>query len=130
MTDPVASGASPLTALLAAAAAETRFPPNSRYRGVATATHTAADGRSVPYLLRRFPPRPGSLTTLGIHAVGEGERLDHVAAQHFGDPELFWRVCDANAALHPEDLERPGAELRIASPGGPLGGAAGGGSLG
>jgi len=46
-----------------------------------------------------------------------GERLDHIAAHYFGDPELFWRICDANRAMRPEELtETEGRRLLITLP--------------
>ena len=34
-----------------------------------------------------------------------------------GDPEQFWRICDANDAMHPLDMtSEPGRILRIAVP--------------
>ena len=79
------------------------FPPNSRYAGVGTATLTTADGRNVAYLLRRFVPPPGQFAVIVEHVVGDGERLDVIAYNAFGDPELFWRLCDANNALDPDE---------------------------
>ena len=39
------------------------------------------------------------------------------AAQTIGDPELFWRICDANRAMRPEDLtDVPGRRLVITLP--------------
>lgn len=80
------------------------FPANSRYRGVDTETLATPDGRTVVYLLRRFVPPPESLALVQQHVVTQGDRLDNLAAQYFGDPELFWRMCDANAAMRPDDL--------------------------
>jgi gamma-glutamyltranspeptidase/glutathione hydrolase len=38
-------------------------------------------------------------------------------AQYLGDPEQFWRLCDANAAMHPEELtDAIGRTLRITLP--------------
>ena len=34
----------------------------------------------------------------------DGDRLDNVSAQYLGDPEQFWRLCDANNAMEPEEL--------------------------
>jgi hypothetical protein len=51
------------------------------------------------------------------HTVTQGERLDHLTARYLGDPTLFWRVCDANGALHPLELEELGRVVRIALPG-------------
>jgi hypothetical protein len=51
------------------------------------------------------------------HSVAEGERLDNITAQYLGDPEQFWRLCDANDAMRPEELtETVGRRLRITLP--------------
>lgn len=93
------------------------FPPTSRYHGVETATVETHDGRLVVYLRRRFVPQPERFALLHEHTVTAGERLDHIAAAHLGDPEQFWRVCDANGALRPEELtETIGRRLRITLP--------------
>ena len=47
------------------------------------------------------------------HRVMNGERLDHIAWQHFRDAERFWRICDANRGLWPDDLLAEAAILRI-----------------
>jgi hypothetical protein len=104
----------PIEALLLAGAAANRFPPNSRYHGLPMATTTLSDGRQVVYLRRRFVPRPEALALLYEVRVAQGDRLDNLAAAHLGDPELFWRICDANAAMRPDELtEEVGRELRI-----------------
>ena len=93
------------------------FPPNSRYYTIETATLTKSDGRTIVYLKRRFSPPPESLALLEEHLVTQGERLDNIAAQRIGDPEQFWRICDANAALRPQELtEEIGRRLRITLP--------------
>jgi hypothetical protein len=93
------------------------FPSNSRYSGVATASLTLPDGRTVAYLLRRFVPQASAFVTLSTYSVVQGDRLDNIAADQLGDPELFWRLCDANNALRPEELtETVGRSLRITLP--------------
>ena len=93
------------------------FPINSRYYGVETAELKTASGEIVVYLRRRFVPQPERFELLEVHTVTEGERLDHIAAKHLGDPEQFWRICDANRAMHPDDLtETIGRKLRITLP--------------
>jgi hypothetical protein len=93
------------------------FPPTSRYYGLETATLTTADRQVIVYLRRRFVPSPDRFALLLEHVVSEGERLDQVTAQYLGDPEAFWRVADANAAMRPEALtETPGRRLRITLP--------------
>ena len=100
------------------AAPVTAYPPNSRYYRTETSSFADAAGRQIVYLQRRFLPRPDAFQVLFEHAVVAGDRLDLLAAEHLGDPLLFWRLCDANGAMRPNELldeanSRPG-EHRIA----------------
>jgi hypothetical protein len=98
------------------------FPPNSRYVTTPTSVFTAPDGRSFAFLKRRFLPDPSVFFVMQRHTVTAGERLDNIAAQAFGDPELFWRICDANNALRPEDLTATiGRVLNLTLPAGIMG---------
>jgi hypothetical protein len=108
----------PLQALLAPNALKTTlFPANSRYHGIDTATLDTPDGRTIRYVRRRFVPAPERLALLAEHTVLSGDRLDNLAAHYLADPEQFWRLCDANRALRPEELtETVGRRLRIALP--------------
>jgi hypothetical protein len=95
------------------------FAANSRYAGVETATWTRTDGLTVRYVKRRFIPAPDNFATLQEHRVEENDRLDNIAAKHFSDPELYWRLCDANGAMNPAELTtESGRRLRIALPAG------------
>ena len=107
-----------LDALLRNAAAGTPpFPANSRDHGTGVAVHVRPDGRTVAHLQRRVVPPPERFATIAEHAVREGERPDHLAARHFGDPELFWRLADANGVLWPDELvETLGRRVRITLP--------------
>jgi hypothetical protein len=99
------------------------FPPNSRYHGIGTTTIETADGREVVHLRRRFVPPSSRFSMLTEHTVAEGDRLDNLAAHHFGDPLLYWLICDANDALRPRDLlAEIGRRLRITLPEGIPGG--------
>jgi hypothetical protein len=104
-------------------AATSLFPANSRYHGLAVAKLTRPDGQDVVFLRRRFLPSPERFSTVRDYAVRQEDRLDLIAARDFGDPELFWRLCDANGALRPEELlEELGRRLRITLPEGVPGG--------
>jgi hypothetical protein len=93
------------------------FPPTSRYYGLDTATITAADGSTVIYVRRRFLPQPERFALLQEHEVTQGERLDNLTAKYLGDAEQYWRICDANAAMRPDDLTATiGRRLRITLP--------------
>lgn len=86
------------------------FAPGSRYEYVPEAEAVSAGGRTVVYkLLRTFPP--GSPAARAVE-VADGDRLDLIAARVYGDPEQFWRICDANGALRADELEEAGRRLR------------------
>jgi hypothetical protein len=94
-----------------------QFPPTSRYFGLETAIWEGPDGKQYIYVKRRFLPSPDRFSLLQEHVVAAGDRLDNLAAQYLGDPEQFWRIADANAAMRPEALtEEPGRRLRITLP--------------
>lgn len=94
-------------------------PPGSRYRTVDVAKLQLPDGRTIAYLRRRFVPPAESFALVREHLVRAGERLDQVAALHLGDPEQFWQIADANAAVAPEELtDVAGRRLRITLPAG------------
>jgi nucleoid-associated protein YgaU len=114
MTDPLKT----LDAILqGASVGPQQFAPNSRYYGLPTATLTTADGRLLSYLTRRFVPAPESFSMQQVYTVVQNDRLDSIAAKYFGDPVLYWRICDANRALRPAELtETIGTQLSITLP--------------
>ena len=93
------------------------FLPESRYYGIASVQMTNPDGTTLVYLRRRFLPQPEQLSLLQEHSIVEGDRLDNLAAQYIGDPTQYWRICDANGAMRPDELiETIGRRLRITLP--------------
>jgi hypothetical protein len=97
------------------------FQPTSRYHDVETVKMTVRNSRGeariVSYKRRRFVPSGAMMTTLAEHTVAQGDRLDNLAARYVGDPEQFWRICDANNVLRPEELtEEVGRAVRIGLP--------------
>ncbi len=93
------------------------FPLTSRYYNVDTAVFADADGNQIVYLQRRFLPDPDTFALLQEHVITQGERVDQIAAQYLGDPEQFWRLCDSNGVLYPEQLvETIGKHVRITLP--------------
>lgn len=90
------------------------FFRGSRYEAVPNTELTTADGRMIRYKRLRFIPE-----TRGVlpYLVSQSDRLDLIAYKFYQDPEQFWRVCDANLALRPEDLvDKPGHRLLIPMP--------------
>lgn len=108
---------SPLETLLQIEKKYSQFPPNSRYYGLDTLALERPDVKMIIYLPRRFIPGPEQFALLNEHQVLEGERVDAIAARYLGDPEQFWRICDANGAMKPGELtELAGRKLRITLP--------------
>lgn len=83
------------------------FDAKSRYADsrLETLTTTLADGRRVSYKKPRIVPAlaPEELATEEI--AEPGERLDRFAARVMGDPELAWRLLDANEVMDPLRLD-------------------------
>lgn len=77
------------------------FFKGSRYAKVGEATITDSKGRTIRYKKTRFIAQTSA--QLG-HRLSQGERLDHLAHRYYQDAERFWRICDANTALWPDDL--------------------------
>jgi len=93
------------------------FEPNSRYYTVEKATYAAEDGEEITYVKRRFLPHGAAQPHLVDVVVADGDRLDLIADRILGDPEQFWRICDANDAMNPFDLTaEPGVTLRVNVP--------------
>lgn len=93
------------------------FEHTSRYYQIETAHLTASDGRTIAYKRRRFLPQGESLPLLVEVVVSQNDRLDLIAARTLGDPEQFWRICDANDALDPLELTaEPGTIIRVPIP--------------
>lgn len=93
------------------------FAPTSRYHGIKTATLESPDGTVIVYVRRRFLPQFDRLVLVQEYQVKQGDRLDNLAAQFIGDPEQFWRICDANTPMRPDELtETIGRRLRITLP--------------
>jgi hypothetical protein len=95
------------------------FDSTSRYAKIATTKLTVTDrdgtSREIRYVRRRFLPASDEMPTLVEHTGTQGERLDRITARYVGDPAQFWRVCDANNVLRPDELtDEVGRVIRIA----------------
>jgi hypothetical protein len=93
------------------------FDETSRYASLETAHLTTPDGRVIAYVRRRFLPQGDAMPLLVAVTVTQGDRLDLIAARALGDPEQYWRVCDANDAMNPAELTQElGRTLRVPVP--------------
>jgi hypothetical protein len=87
------------------------FASGSRYERVPQAVYVGRSGRPIPYvLLRTFPAHAPTERTIVLR---DGDRLDLVSFRFYGDPEQYWRICDGNRVLRPEDVEVAGRRLLI-----------------
>jgi hypothetical protein len=86
------------------------FFKGSRYESVPEGVFTDARGRQIPFKLLRIIADAPSLQT---HAVQSLDRLDMIAFKYYDDPEQFWRVCDANLTMLPDELLEVGERLLI-----------------
>jgi hypothetical protein len=77
------------------------FDGKSRYATLESYTVKDQRGRDVTVV--PVPPAPRQ-SLLGIHALRQGERLDHLAAKYLLDPAGFWRIAERNEAMLPEAL--------------------------
>lgn len=89
------------------------FPPNSRYRDVPLRTRTLADGTVETYVGRRIIPAMERYQPLDRRRLRGGDRIDRIAADSFGDPEQYWRICDANGDQDPAQAAAPEGRLLL-----------------
>jgi nucleoid-associated protein YgaU len=109
------------------------FEPSSRYSSCEDAIIEIDEGmtpnknqqqqksgtnkRQVLYKKRRILPNSEEMTLLQEVTVRAGDRLDLISNHILGDPQQFWRICDANDAMYPPELtSKPGKVLKISSP--------------
>lgn len=87
--------------------------PNSRYYAVALRSRTLADGTVVSFAGRRIIPATERYRPLDRHRCIGTDRIDGVAAAFFGDPEQYWRICDANCDADPATACEPLGRLLV-----------------
>ncbi len=92
------------------------FNNNSRYYALEDAKLALPDGTVITYKRRRFLPDSSQMQMVAEVKVARGDRLDLMASRVLGDPEQFWRICDANNAMNPSDLLVVGRVVQIALP--------------
>ncbi|MCL2476183.1 hypothetical protein [Candidatus Bathycorpusculum sp.] len=80
------------------------FDSDSRYAQIEEEVLTTESGQVIRYKKRRFLPQGEKMELVQEVTVTAGDRLDLIASRVLGDPEQFWRICDANNAMYPFDL--------------------------
>ncbi len=95
------------------------FDQSSRYSVIETAALTTEEGRIISYKKRRLLPASENMRILTEITTTAADRLDLITYRTIGDPEQYWRICDANIIMHPLELtDDPGTIIRIPLPGG------------
>ena len=97
------------------------FDHTSRYYNIEIATLELSRDRTVSYVRRRFLRQGHRLPLLAEVSVVPDERIDLVSNRTLGDPLAYWRICDANDAMDPQQLMDevagdPNRRLRIPIP--------------
>lgn len=87
------------------------FHRNSRYRDLPQHVWKGPDGVEVVYVARRPVPRRRDVGADERTVVGPDERLDLVSNRVLGQPEAFWRLCDANGVLDPFSASGDGGRV-------------------
>ncbi len=87
------------------------FDSDSRYFPVENYQVPDPQGNPVKIKKVRFiPDTPGNLT----RQVVQGDRPDLIAFLYYQEPNLFWRIADANQVIDPAQLvEQVGTPIRI-----------------
>jgi len=92
------------------------FETSSRYINIED-TILERDGKKIAYKRRRFLPELDDMVFLQEITITGDDRLDRLAVRITGDPEQYWRICDANNIMHPLEItSEPGSIIRIARP--------------
>jgi nucleoid-associated protein YgaU len=83
----------------------------SRYTNVEVIQPVRADGKS-PRVLALRPN--DHVSGVLLHIASEGERLDQLATNFYGEPTKYWLILDANPeVLNPFELLVAGLALKV-----------------
>ncbi len=89
------------------------FEPSSRYYGLPIRSRTLPDGTVQSFVSRRIIPALERYQAADRYRTLGGDRIDFVAAATLGDPELYWRICDANGDADPANAASPVGRLLV-----------------
>jgi hypothetical protein len=77
------------------------FEEKSRY--VKLKPYTVTDRRRRVTLVVPVSTAPEQ-QPLGRHLLKQGQRLDHLSHHYLDDPAGYWRICEINEVMLPEEL--------------------------
>jgi hypothetical protein len=91
---------------------------DSRYAKSARAEIDGPGGRPTAYVVPPILPAPDAYEIARLHPLRDSDRSDLLAAEAYGDPLAWWLIANANAVIHPDDLEAaPGETVVLPVPG-------------
>lgn len=83
---------------------------SSRYAKTPIVVVQDRSGRNVELRALREIPVRGAQFSL---TPTQDDRLDMLAFRFYRDPLVFWRLCDANDEMDPQDVVMPGEPIPI-----------------
>jgi hypothetical protein len=87
------------------------FDTDSRYSQLRPLTVTGPNGSPVQIVPIRFI---AATTPIMSRRIQQGDRPDLLAYEFYKEPQLFWRIADANEAMRPSELvATPGSLIGI-----------------
>jgi|SoiMethySBSTD1v2_1073268.scaffolds.fasta_scaffold2707313_2 hypothetical protein len=86
------------------------FFNGSRYQKMSTYDTMDAQGRAVKAVVLPLPTQP---RVAAEYVLRERQRLDLLAAQFLENATAFWRLCDVNNVMHPDELRVTGKRILI-----------------
>jgi hypothetical protein len=87
------------------------FDPDSRYANLQPLTVAGPNGNPVQIVPIRFIASTDAVIS---RRIAQGDRPDLLAYEFYKEPQLFWRVADANEVMRPSELVAdPGSLIGI-----------------
>jgi len=87
------------------------FDPDSRYANLTPLTVISPNGTVVQIVPIRFIAPANVVISRRIR---QGDRPDLLAYEFYKEPQLFWRIADANEVMRPRELvSDPGSLIGI-----------------
>lgn len=77
------------------------FDESSRYKDAPVETVEDARGREVRAVTPQDTP---NRRLAGYHRRQQAQRLDHLAHRYLGDATAYWKICEINDVMHPDQL--------------------------
>ncbi|MEI7897699.1 MAG: hypothetical protein WCJ26_11740 [bacterium] len=77
------------------------FDDKSRYKNLQPYEVRDTKGRKVTVV--PVPPA-AEQEPLGRHLMQQGQRIDHLSRKYLEDPAGYWRICEMNDVMLPDDL--------------------------